>query len=337
MISVKLHDPQFEGQTKTKLGNPPIKGLVEETVNRKLGEYLEENPGDARRIITKAVEASRARDAARKARDLTRRKSALEKGGQPGAPYKPLAPDRLYLSPAEWAERLGAATVARLTPFAQPDGAGRTVVDLGGRQGRAFAAERAQEGEGANVFDAAVTHIRALQGAGKRVILAAWSDGSRERLAHVLADHGQRVPLRHVLAAPLDVVEQHALGARERQPEEHVVGDEVREVVALVAGAGDRAPVHPVALRGGEHEREQRERRGIVHRARGRREVDAGTLELRAKKQLRIGNDDGVRGDVACMDRFGKKVRARVMAQSVGNLGVELAEVIHPATAMVNK
>jgi DNA gyrase subunit B len=84
VISVKLHDPQFEGQTKTKLGNPPIKGLVEETVNRKLAEFLEENPGDARRIITKAIDASRARDAARKARDLTRRKSALENSTLPG-------------------------------------------------------------------------------------------------------------------------------------------------------------------------------------------------------------------------------------------------------------
>jgi DNA gyrase subunit B len=84
VISVKLHDPQFEGQTKTKLGNPPIKGLVEETVNRKLSEYLEENPGDARRIISKAIDASRARDAARKARDLTRRKSALENSTLPG-------------------------------------------------------------------------------------------------------------------------------------------------------------------------------------------------------------------------------------------------------------
>jgi DNA gyrase subunit B len=84
VISVKLHDPQFEGQTKTKLGNPPIRGLVEETVNRKLGEFLEENPGDARRIIGKAIDASRARDAARKARDLTRRKSALENSTLPG-------------------------------------------------------------------------------------------------------------------------------------------------------------------------------------------------------------------------------------------------------------
>jgi DNA gyrase subunit B len=84
VISVKLHDPQFEGQTKTKLGNPPIRGLVEETVNRKLAEYFEENPSDARRIIGKAIEASRARDAARKARDLTRRKSALENSTLPG-------------------------------------------------------------------------------------------------------------------------------------------------------------------------------------------------------------------------------------------------------------
>ncbi|HET7454604.1 MAG TPA: DNA topoisomerase (ATP-hydrolyzing) subunit B [Solirubrobacterales bacterium] len=84
VISVKLHDPQFEGQTKTKLGNPPIKGLVEETVNRKLAEYFEENPGDARRVINKAIDASRARDAARKARDLTRRKSALENSTLPG-------------------------------------------------------------------------------------------------------------------------------------------------------------------------------------------------------------------------------------------------------------
>ncbi len=84
VISVKLSEPQFEGQTKTKLGNPPIEGLVKETVNRKLGEFLEENPGDARRIVQKAVDAARARDAARKARDLTRRKSALENSTLPG-------------------------------------------------------------------------------------------------------------------------------------------------------------------------------------------------------------------------------------------------------------
>src|SRR4051794_11765401 len=84
VISVKLRDPQFEGQTKTKLGNPPVEGLVKETVNRKLGEYLEENPGEGRRILQKAVDAARAREAARKARDLTRRKSALENSTLPG-------------------------------------------------------------------------------------------------------------------------------------------------------------------------------------------------------------------------------------------------------------
>ncbi len=84
IVSVKLHDPQFEGQTKSKLGNPPMKGFVESTVNRKLGEFLEENPSEANQIIGKAVAASRAREAARKARDLTRRKSALENSTLPG-------------------------------------------------------------------------------------------------------------------------------------------------------------------------------------------------------------------------------------------------------------
>ena len=84
VISVKLANPQFEGQTKTKLGNPPIAGLVESTVNAKLAEFLEENPQDAKQIITKAVSAARARQAARKARELTRRKSALENSSLPG-------------------------------------------------------------------------------------------------------------------------------------------------------------------------------------------------------------------------------------------------------------
>src|ERR671935_14898 len=77
VISVKLQEPQFEGQTKTKLGNPWVKGFVESTVNAKLSEFLEENPTDAKRIIQKAISAARARQAARKARDLTRRKGAF--------------------------------------------------------------------------------------------------------------------------------------------------------------------------------------------------------------------------------------------------------------------
>jgi DNA gyrase subunit B len=83
VISVKLQNPQFEGQTKTKLGNPPVAGLVESTVNARLAEFLEENPQDAKQIVMKAVAASRARQAARKARDLTR-KSALQSSSLPG-------------------------------------------------------------------------------------------------------------------------------------------------------------------------------------------------------------------------------------------------------------
>ncbi len=84
VVSVKLRNPQFEGQTKTKLGNPPIESLVKQIVNQRLAEFLEENPADARQIISKAVAASRARLAARKARELTRRKSALEGSSLPG-------------------------------------------------------------------------------------------------------------------------------------------------------------------------------------------------------------------------------------------------------------
>ena len=84
VISAKLSDPQFEGQTKTKLGNPGMQGFVESVVNAKLAEFLEENPSEANAVIRKAVSASQARAAARKARDLTRRKSALENSALPG-------------------------------------------------------------------------------------------------------------------------------------------------------------------------------------------------------------------------------------------------------------
>ena len=106
--------------------------------------------------------------------------------------YKPLQPDQLYLSEAEWRQRIGGACVVRMTPFAQPSSARGLVVDCGSKPGRSFAAERADEN--ANVFNAAVEHVQALQAAQKRVILAGWSDGSRERLAHVLADHGLTNP-----------------------------------------------------------------------------------------------------------------------------------------------
>jgi len=84
VISVKVRNPQFEGQTKTKLGNSDVKGLVEGIVYEKIGTYLEENPSVARQILNKCMEAARARDAARRARELTRRKGALEVGSLPG-------------------------------------------------------------------------------------------------------------------------------------------------------------------------------------------------------------------------------------------------------------
>jgi len=84
VISAKLSDPQFEGQTKTKLGNPGMEGFVRSVVYERLNEFLEENPQDGNAIIRKAVQASQARAAARKARDLTRRKSALENSTLPG-------------------------------------------------------------------------------------------------------------------------------------------------------------------------------------------------------------------------------------------------------------
>src|SRR5467141_1264431 len=84
VVSVKVRNPQFEGQTKAKLGNSEVKGIVESAVNDALGTYFEENPTVARKVIGKAIDAARAREAARKAKELIRRKSALEGGSLPG-------------------------------------------------------------------------------------------------------------------------------------------------------------------------------------------------------------------------------------------------------------
>jgi transcription-repair coupling factor (superfamily II helicase) len=116
------------------------------------------------------------------------RKTAVAHPQAGVAPYRPLPPDALYMKPEEWAERTGERAVARLTPFAIPAHAERLVVDCEARRGRNFIAERAEEGT--NVFDAAVQHVRALQAADKRVLVGVWTEGSRERLCHVLNDHG---------------------------------------------------------------------------------------------------------------------------------------------------
>src|SRR5262245_3857353 len=110
------------------------------------------------------------------------RRDALKDGVMP--PYKPLPTDQLYLGESEWKDRLNMSALARLTPFAVPDA---NAIDVGTRTGRNFAAERAEPG--ANVFEALSTHVLALQAAGKRVVVALWSDGARDRTGHVLADH----------------------------------------------------------------------------------------------------------------------------------------------------
>ena len=109
-------------------------------------------------------------------------------GGSGSVPYKPLDPDALYLSGEEWTTRLADGESLRLSSFDIPPGTGQKVVALDGRQGRSFAAER---GAGnVNVFDALATHAAARRKAGDRIVIACWSEGSRERLSHVLADHG---------------------------------------------------------------------------------------------------------------------------------------------------
>ncbi len=116
------------------------------------------------------------------------RHTAMEQSSFGAPPYKPLKPDALYLPDSEWRECIDGRAIRLLTPFEAPDGAGggRTV-SIGGRQGRTFAAERAEEGR--NVFDALVGHIDALRSANKRVVVASWSQGARDRLQSVLGDH----------------------------------------------------------------------------------------------------------------------------------------------------
>jgi DNA gyrase subunit B len=114
VISVKIREPQFEGQTKGKLGNPWVRGFVEQTVNQKLGVWFEENSAERKRIIKKATDAARARQAARKARDI-QRKGALSGGGLPGklADCQSSDPERCELFLVEGNSAGGSAVDAR--------------------------------------------------------------------------------------------------------------------------------------------------------------------------------------------------------------------------------
>src|SRR3981189_725214 len=113
------------------------------------------------------------------------RREAMERPGG-GAIYKPLPPDRLYLTEEEWTRRLDQAALARLTPFAVPDGSADTV-DAGARAGRNFTPERADSS--VNVFESVVAHVGALQAQRKKVVIALWSEGSRDRMGSMLRDH----------------------------------------------------------------------------------------------------------------------------------------------------
>ena len=116
------------------------------------------------------------------------RVEAREQEGLGAPPYNPIEPASLFLGEDQWRAVLDGVRTVQLTPFEQPDDlAGTHTLSLGGRQGRTFAAERSETG--GNVFEAVRDHIDALRSSGKRVIVAGWSDGSRDRLGTVLADH----------------------------------------------------------------------------------------------------------------------------------------------------
>jgi transcription-repair coupling factor (superfamily II helicase) len=171
-----------------------------------LFEYL---PGAAV-TLDPLVDDARAKRLEQVADHYDARAQALERKAFGAPPYHPVPPETLFLSEAEWQEALSGRHVIVFDPFERPGKPDEAViVSFGGRQGRSFAAER--QTEGANVFDAVAAHARRLRGEGKRLIVACWSKGARERLATLLSEHGAGETTRvstfaDVLQAPPDSI-----------------------------------------------------------------------------------------------------------------------------------
>ncbi|MEP3427721.1 MAG: transcription-repair coupling factor [Roseibium sp.] len=152
-------------------------------------ETLFDYIGDAPVVLdTNTIDAARER-LEQVSEHYTARQDAREMGISAGTvPYMPIEPAGLYFAQEEWTSALADQASATLDAFTPPPGSGKTVIELGGKQGRSFAAERTA-GD-VNIFDALTTHVRELQKAGKKTVIACWSDGSRDRLGQILGDHG---------------------------------------------------------------------------------------------------------------------------------------------------
>ncbi len=186
------------------------------------------------------------------------RKEALSKQNFGAAPYKPLPPARLFAMREEWQQLLADRSVIEMTPFERPES---NAISFGGRRGRSFAAERAEAG--GNVYDAVKAHVGAMRSVGKRVILAAWSEGSAERLATILRDHdvtaiadarnwdevmGRAAALTNIIVLPLEegfetddlvvIAEQDILGDRmvRRARRAKKAADVISELASLAPG-----------------------------------------------------------------------------------------------------
>ncbi|BAT60640.1 transcription-repair-coupling factor [Variibacter gotjawalensis] len=146
-----------------------------------LFDYVPDSP-----IVLGAMVEDAARERFATITDYYEARKEIIADAQSGPPYKPLKPDALYLTDTQWKKTLDDSATVSLSAFATPESA--NVVDVETRQGHNFAAERAEQG--ANVFEALAKHVNKLQGGGKRVAVALWSEGSRDRMSHVLGEHG---------------------------------------------------------------------------------------------------------------------------------------------------